>query len=219
MKAFSWSYSKYKNFNTCPKRFYEVDLAKNFTESSEQLIWGNQVHDAFKRALKYKAPLPNEMKDYQHWVDEMFGGPGDLLVEQKLAMTRDFQPTDYFKPNVWFRGVCDVAKINGPVAWARDWKTGKLQHDSRQLVLMAQCLFVHYPKLSRIKTEFVWLKEDCVTVEVFDRDTIHREWISIFPQVKDMEHAAETLTYPPKPGKLCMRYCPVISCTYHGKRG
>jgi hypothetical protein len=218
MKPFTWSYSKYKNYDTCPKRFYEVDIAKNFTESSEQLIWGNQVHAALANALTKNARLPDGMESFRHWIDEMIGGPGELVVEEKLAITKDFQPTTWFGYDVWFRGVCDVARINGPVALARDWKTGKLQHDSRQLMLMAQCLFVHNPELQRIKTEFVWLKEDCVTVETFNRDTIHKEWIAVFPQVKVMERAAETMTYEPKPGKLCARYCPVVSCAYHGKR-
>ncbi len=218
-KEWSWSYSKYKAFDTCPKRHYEVDLAKNYTDSTEQLIWGNEVHAALAKASEGKAPLPDSMKDYQKWVDEIQPGPEEvLIVEKKMAITKTFEPTSWFANDAWMRGICDVAKIDGPVAMARDYKTGKLIHDSRQLMLMAQCLFAHYPLVKRIKTEFVWLKDDCVTPETFDRDTIAREWPPVLDHVKQMKHAADTMNYPPKPGRLCARYCPVLSCPYHGRR-
>lgn len=217
-KEWAWSYSKFKNFVVCPKRHYEVDLAKHFVEDSEQLTWGNTVHDALRDATTGKVPLPDTMKDYQRWITEITGGPGKIFVEQKYAITKDFQPTSYFANNVWYRGIADVVRMDGPVALARDYKTGQLKHDSRQLMLMAQCLFSHYPMLRRIKTEFVWLKDDCVTPEIFNRDTIAREWPPILPTVAEMEAANRTMTYPPKPGKLCARYCPVTSCPFHGKR-
>jgi hypothetical protein len=219
-KGWTWSYSKFKNFVACPKRNYEVDIAKNYTDSSEQLVWGNEVHKALADACTGKAPLPDSMKDYQRWVDEMVdkpGRPGKLLVEQKLALTEDFQATSFFANNVWYRGVCDVARIHGDIALARDWKTGKILDDSRQLMLMAQLLFVHNPLLKRIKTEFVWLKDDCVTGEWFARDTIMRNWPPVLDVVKQMKHAADTMTYLPIPGRLCARYCPVLSCPFHGK--
>ena len=235
-KEWAWSYSKYKNYDTCPKRHYEIDLAHNFTESSDQLIWGNEVHNALAHACTGKAPLPDSMKDYQPWVTEMQTGvfanvnepwakwlsaPGSSLdVELKLAITKDFQPTQWFANNVWFRGICDGIRFDPTrtVALARDWKTGKILHDSRQLFLMTQCLFAHYPTLKRVRTEFVWLKDDCTTPETFDRATMARQWPPILAQVQQMHHAAVTMTYPPKPGKLCARYCPVVSCPYHGKR-
>lgn len=217
-KAFAWSYSKFKNYDVCPKRHYEVDIAKHYVEESEQLQWGNTVHDALRDASIGKAPLPPTMKDYQRWVDEIKSGPGQLYVEQKYAITKDFQPTPWFAGNVWFRGIADALRINGPVALARDYKTGAIKHDSRQLMLMAQCIFAHFPVVRRIKTEFIWLKDDCTTPETFDRDAIAREWTPILPTVKEMEHAALTMTYPPKPGRLCSRWCPVTSCPFHGKR-
>lgn len=235
-KGFSWSYSKYKNYDTCPKRHYEVDIAKTFAESSEQLVWGNQVHDALRDATTGKAALPDSMKDYQRWVDEIksgvFASSGqqpwmrwlaqqtcEVLVEQKYAITKSFGPTLWFGHDVWFRGIADVVRLDPTktIGLARDYKTGQIKHDSRQLMLMSQCLFAHIPTLQRLRTEFVWLKDDCVTPETFGRATIMREWPPILIGVKEMEKAALTMTYPPKPGKLCRKWCPVMSCPYHGK--
>ena len=57
-KAFAWSYSRLKNFESCPKRHYHVDVVKDVREEeSEQLKWGNALHDAFaKRQAHVTAP-------------------------------------------------------------------------------------------------------------------------------------------------------------------
>lgn len=221
-KNFSWSYSKMKNYNVCPKRHYEVDIAKNFKDSTEALDWGNEVHAAIAGAIQGKVPLPDSMKDYQKWVDKSKPGPGETVhVELQLAMTKDFQPCSWKAWDVaWYRGVVDKLLIDptGTVGLARDWKTGKPQHDSRQLMLNSTVIFAHYPKLQTIATKFVWLKEGYETPEVFRRRDIAKEWPSVLDNVKHMEEAAKAANYPPKPGKLCARWCPVISCPYHGRR-
>ena len=218
-KSWAWSYSKLKNYDVCPKRHYEIDLAKNFTDAGgEALVWGNSVHEAFAKTLTKMVPLPDSMKDYQHWIDRVANGPGELLVEQKFALTRDLLPTEYFGPQVWYRGICDALRIDGPVALAIDWKTGKVLDDSVQLGLMAQCIFAFHPEIKRIRTEFIWLKEDCSTGETYDRNDAAGMWVGLLPRVAELEDAAKTMTYPPKPGRLCARFCPVISCAHHGKR-
>lgn len=216
--AFSTSYSKIKNYETCPKRYYEIDIAKHFKEDSEALRWGNTLHKALANACSGKVPLPEELKDYQSWIDKVKAGPGELLVEQQFAITKDFQPCEWFGPRAWFRGICDVLRINGSVAMALDWKTGKIQHDSIQLMLMAQCIFTFHPEVKRIGTAFVWLKDNCTTPETFSRDTIRDQWIGVLERIKVLEEASRTMTFEPKPGRLCANWCPVISCPYHGKR-
>lgn len=237
-KLFSWSYSKVKNYVTCPKRHYEVDLQKNYTESSEALTWGNQVHDDMRDAVNSGIPLPAGEEEFQKWANEMRSGKfnGDeyrepwlrhlahpdrkLFVEQKYAITKDFQPCGWSEWNkAWYRGICDAVVMDPTctVALARDWKTGAVKHDSRQLMLMTQCLFSHFPTLRKVKTEFVWLKDDCTTAETFDRATIHREWPPVLDIVKEMESAAKTLTYPAKPSGICRSWCPVSSCPFYKK--
>jgi hypothetical protein len=215
--AFSWSYSKLKNFDTCPKRHYEVDVAKHFRDNTEQLDWGNRVHKSLADACKGKVALPEELKDYAKWVHAMRAAPGEMLVEQKYALTKDFQPCEWFGPRVWVRGVGDLVKINGTKALGVDWKTGNVLHDSPQLMILAQCIFAFHPEVETVETIFVWLKDDCLTRDTFHRATIANEWVGVLERVKQLEDAATTMNYPPKPGKLCRSYCPVLSCPYHGK--
>ena len=218
-KQFSWSFSKLKNDEVCPKRHYEIDIAKNYSDGEgEALVWGNKVHGAFAHALKTNSPLPEEMKDYQKWIDRMQHGAGELLVEQKYALTKDFQPTEWFGPRAWLRIVIDALRIDGPVALAADWKTGKIKVDSVQLMLACQAIFSFHPEVKKVKTIFAWLQEDCETEETYTRLDVANAWIGLLPRVIAYEEQFKTQSFPPKPGKLCFKYCPVLSCPYHGKR-
>lgn len=219
-KEWSWSYSKLKNYEVCPKRMYEVDIAKTYVEAQDPngpLAWGNRVHDALAGALGKDVPLSPEMAQYQCWVDRVRAGPGTLLVEQKYAITRDFQATTYFAPDVWYRGIGDIVRLDNDIALILDWKTGKILEDSVQLMLMSQCLFSHFPNLKYVRSEFVWLKDDCTTPELFSRQEVADQWVGLLDRVNAMETASKMMNYPPKPGRLCKSYCPVESCPFYKK--
>lgn len=220
VKDWNWSYSKLKNFEQCPKRMYEVDILKRYQEPEDPngpLAWGNRVHKVLAAVLTGKMVLPDEMKQYAPWVDRVLRGSGQLFVEQKYAITRQFQKTAYFAPDVWYRGIGDVVRIAGDLALVLDWKTGKVLEDSVQLMLMAQSLFSHYPDLKYVRSEFIWLKDNCSSPELFTREEVADQWVGLLQRVNGMEEASKTLTFPPKPGHLCQKYCPVTSCPFHGK--
>lgn len=221
-KKFSWSWSRLKNYRTCPKRHYEIDLAKNVKEDeSEQLRWGHQFHDAMAKRIDKGTPLPATMTRYdklpalmhQHKLDG-----ADVSVELKLAMDQEFRPTAWFDPNTWFRGVVDVQYLVAPEAVAIDWKTGgKIEPEFEQLGLNAQLIFAHHPDVDTVHTVYQWAAHDAETNKSYNKGDMVPLWNKLLPEVKLMEEAARTLTYPPKPSGLCVKYCPVTSCPYHGK--
>jgi hypothetical protein len=217
-KSFAWSYSKIKNYASCPKRHFHVDVAKDFKEDeSEILTWGNEVHDKLAKRLAKKTPLPDSMKDYESWAKKLEGFPGQMLVEQKYGLTEDFRKAEFFGRDVWYRGIADVVIINDERALAVDWKLGKILEDSQQLALMAACLFGTYPAVQRVDTLFVWLKDDARTHEVFKREDMPTMWANMLPRVQQLRKAYEDNLFPPKPGYLCRRYCPVKTCPHHGE--
>jgi RecB family exonuclease len=221
-KPFSWSYSRLKNFESCPKKHYEVDIARNVKEEeSEALATGNEAHAALAARVSKGTPLPAAFANYEPWAARVaHGGPGiTLLVEQKLSITKNFAACGYFDKSCWFRGVGDVIKIAGRVALVVDWKTGKIVEDSVQLALMAQCIFSAYPNVERVQAEFIWLREDANTSQVFKRSDLAELWASLWPRIEQLEHAHKTTTYPAKPSGLCRKYCPVRECVYYGKGG
>lgn len=217
-RPFTWSYSRLKNFEACPKKHYEVDIAKSIKEDdSEQLQYGNAVHDLLaKRCGEKRQPLPKGYETLEPWALKVVTSPGDIYVENKLALTKDFGACGFFDSNVWFRGIGDVIKINGSVGLTIDWKTGKIVEDSVQLALVAACIFAKYPQLKKLRTKFVWLKENAVTDEDFTPDDMPAMWKKIWPRIEAMEHAHNTTTYMAKPGGLCRSWCPVKACPHNG---
>lgn len=216
-KPFAWSYSKLKNYETCPKRYYNIDVAKAVKEEeSEQLQYGNALHKALAEAISGKNPLPKPFAGFEQWVEKVTASEGTILVEQQLAIRQDMSPTEWFGKDAWYRGIADVIKIVGPVAVVLDWKTGKILEDGVQLALMAQCVFAHHPQIEKIRTEFVWLKEDATTRADFTREDMVKVWAGLLPRVTELEAAHTSANFPPKPGYLCRKWCPVTSCPHHG---
>jgi hypothetical protein len=218
-KPFAWSYSRLKNYESCPKRHWHIDIAKDAKESeSESLLYGNAVHDALaNRVGPGRTPLPEPFKNLEPWADRILKTDGKILVEQQLAITKDYAATTWFGSDAWYRGIADVLKIVGPVALAVDWKTGKILEDGVQLALMAQCVFAHHPEVQKIRTEFIWLKEDATTRADFSREDMVRVWAGVLPRVQVLENAYAMTNFPPKPGSLCRRWCPVTQCPHQGQ--
>ena len=217
-KPFAWSYSKLKNYETCPKRHWHVDIQRDIKEEEgEALLWGNAVHKALAERLDKNVPLPKSMLEYEKWAERLLHGGGTILVEQKLAINKEFGPESWFGDKAWYRGIGDVIKIVGPVALIVDYKTGKILEDGSQLALMAACVFAHHPEVKKVRSEFIWLKEDATTRADFTREGMAEIWRGIWPRIESLEYAHNTMTYPAKPGPLCKRWCPVNVCPHHGE--
>jgi len=220
-KPFSWSWSKLKNFRTCPKRHYHVELAKDFKEEEgEALKWGHEVHDALAKYIEKAKPLPPTMQRHVGLVDELahLHRAGKLVkVENKLAIDSDFRPVGFFDNSAWYRGVADVLFVNEERAGALDWKTGQIKPEYEQLALTAALIFAHYPQVTTVSTAFVWIGNDDYTVNTYGKESMTQMWNHLWPEINVMKEAYRTTTYPPKPSGICVRHCPVISCPYHGK--
>jgi hypothetical protein len=219
-KPFAWSYSKLKNLETCERRFNEVDILKRFKEEeSENLSWGNTLHDAMAKAIRGQKELPITLRKYQTYVDlaAKIAAKGTVDTERKLAFDRSFRPVDFFDRSAWFRSVADVLFLVGKMGILWDWKTGKILDDSVQLGLSATTVFAHYPELERVQTVFVWIGSDATTEKVWTKADLGSLWTDVMPRVRRLENAVSTNSFTPMPGGLCKRYCPVTSCEYHGK--
>lgn len=218
-KEFSWSYSKLKNYRTCPKRYYEIDVAKNYQEdfSGEHLAWGKQVHTAFEERIRDGKPFPSGMEHFEEAAERLLAVPGTKLVEQQLAIKRDLSPCTWFDKQTWFRGIADLLILNPPVALAIDYKTGKIVEETEQLALLAECVFSHHPDIHAVRTEFWWLKDEAATREDFKRSKRKDTWRGVMPKVMALEEAHKTMEFPPIRTGLCKNHCIVTGCAFNGK--
>lgn len=216
---FSWSYSVLKNFQTCPKRYYHYNVAKDVKEpETDQLRDGNRLHKVFENRLKGQ-PLPLGYTHHERLLASIINAPGATYAEQKLAMTSTFTASAFFGKGVWFRTVIDCTKIDEAQTTARvfDWKTGKPAEDITQLQLMGATLFCHMPSVQRVKAALVFVNHGHVEPAEFVRSDLPEIWGEILPRVRQVERARAAQEYPPTPSGLCKKYCAVASCPYHGR--
>lgn len=219
-KKFAWSYSALKNFETCAKRYLHYNIRKDVTEpETPQLAEGNALHAHFAARLQKGTPLPLGFGMHEPLLARIAAAPGQLIVEQKLAITAEFRPTTYFAKDVWFRTVVDAGKTHEGRCTIFDWKTGKQVADDTQLQLMAASVMVHDPSVQRVKAALVYVNHGGIEQAEYTRESQAEIWNDIIPRVRAIERAAAEQSYPPKPSGLCRRYCAVVSCPYHGKGG
>lgn len=217
--SFAWSFSSLSQFRNCPKQFHEVRILKNFVEEQgEHAAWGDRVHESFELALKTSTPLPMGMEVWQQVVDQFRGLPGVPSFELQLALDSGFRPCEWFGKNVWCRGIVDALWIDGDVARAVDWKTGKRKPNSDQLALFALLVFHHYPQVQTVRTMFVWLKTFQQDQDTFTRDQIPMLWQKFVPDLRRLEAAHQQNTWPARTSGLCNAHCPVVTCSFNGKR-
>lgn len=225
MPGFTWSYSQLSNFETCPKRYYHYNVAKDVTEpESEPVKQGNALHEVFRARVEKGDRLPLGYAQYEDNLGRLANAHGEIKCEQQLALTDEFKPVSWFGKGVWVRGVLDYVVIheNSHGAGVVDYKTGRMKDnpddvDYTQLQLMALILFQHVPGLDRVKAAFWYTQANQMLQRDYYRSDSANLWGEILPRVRRVVEARRQQEYPPKPNYLCRKWCAVVSCPYHGK--
>ena len=218
-----WSYSGLTSFETCPKRYYHIKVAKDATDApGEAALWGSTVHKYLEDRVRDGTSLPVSVAGYEKIVAPIVNSPGIKLVEEQMAVDKELRPVEWTADNAWCRGIVDIGILSTSheKALLLDWKTGKRKADNDQLMLFAGLAYSHYPKLEIVQTGFVWLKENKVDKQGFTRKDISKIWATFAPRVHRMERAYLKAEFPPKPSGLCRNYCPVPKhkCEFSGKQ-
>jgi len=216
----AWSHSALSQFETCPKRYWHLNVAKDVREEkSEAQDWGSAVHAAFQKRFQKGTPFPLGMRQFEPLIAPLLKLPGTPVVEQKLALDVDFQPSAWFGPRVWVRAVIDAAFIRGNRALLIDWKTGRRSEDDDQLALSAGVMFAQMAELETIDSAFCWLQErphEAFVRTTFTRGDVPAIWERFLKRVAVYQEAHRMTNFPPQPGPFCRRFCPVKQCPYHG---
>jgi hypothetical protein len=218
--GFSWSYSKLKNYETCPKRHYHYDIAKDVRDpETAEILHGNRMHDAYAKYLKAGTPLPAEFQSARSVLDKLRAAPGKKHVEQKWAITSSFQHAPWQSRDAWYRGVADFGNHNVDTHTFTiiDWKSGKVKEDTTQLALLAALTFINFPTVQRVRAALMFMAYGQAEKAEYVRGDQKEIWTEILPRVKALRVASESKDYPPKPGFLCRKWCGVVSCPHHGR--
>lgn len=212
-----WTYSQLDSFETCPRKFYHLKVVRDIVEPpSPHAEWGTRVHTAFEEWIKNGSPLPDGMTQWQSLAEKLAKLPGEKLCEQKMALDKNFQPTDW--KTSWTRGIADLLVVHKDRAVVADYKTGK-RKPTEQLDLYAAYTFAHYPQVKVVTTAFVWLKDRKIDRKQITREQSAEIWQQIIPRVRKLESAYERDSWPERPSGLCKAYCPIYTCKFNGQRG
>lgn len=220
-RLLAWSISRLNNFEQCPKKYHHLNVTKDVKDKGNQYTErGTKAHKSCHDRLAFNTPLPPEFAHFEPILARIERTAGVLMLEQQLCVSRRFKPCGWFDEAAYIRAIIDVGKRNGTTVWIGDYKTGKIKDSSDQLALCAGMLFLHYPKVEKIVSSFIWLDEGGkLTNETFLRSQQEEIWRSLLPRAKLIELALKTQAWPAKPSSLC-KFCPVLEANkcVEGKR-
>lgn len=219
-----WSWSMVDAYKTCPRRFYEINLCKNYTEpTSQEILWGNTVHKALELRIGQNIQLTEATITYEPIASAFANAPGDKYCELKTAVNFTLEPCDFFADDCWNRGVEDLVIVNGDKALTVDWKTGKKKPYSRQLELSACRVMSLFPAVNTVTSAFSWLQTKEWTRATYQREQLSALWEGFYQDVQDMLWSEQNNTWPAKPSGLCRKSkrpgstwggCIVASCPH-----
>ena len=216
MANFTWSFSSFKRYENCPKQYYELDVAKNFTQiPSQAMIYGNQVHSALEHYVKDGTELPKNYQRFKPLVDTIVEIPGDKLTEHRMALTKERTACDYGANDRWVRGIADIVVIDNDHAFIVDYKTGGDKYpELKQLRLMSLMTFAHFPHVKKDKAGLLFLLHNNFMPEEYHRDDMDKSWDTFKVTLTRMDNSYDTNTWQPNPTPLC-KYCPVKTCEFN----
>jgi hypothetical protein len=218
----SWSYSSIKLFGQCPKKYYHLKVAKDVTEPvTAELSYGSKFHAAAERFVKEGQPLPEQFSFARKALEKLCSMQGTKLCEYRMGVTRDFLPCKFGAPEVWWRGIVDLAIIDDTKdkAYIIDYKTGRSAQyaDKDQLELLSLAIFAHFPFVKIVKAGLLFVKCSALVTEQYVTDEKEGAWERWVGEFSKLEQTYARDVWEATPNALCKNFCPVVKCSYNGR--
>lgn len=215
----SFSYSSIKTFDQCPKKYYHLKIAQDVKDSpGDAAIYGVDFHKAAEDYIKLGTELPKKYSYALPVLDALNAIPGVKHCEIKLGVKKTengYAPCGFNDKDFWWRGIADLAIINGEKGYVADYKTGKNAKyaDTKQLDLLAGAVFLHNPSIRVLKSSLIYV----VSGELIRKEHEEKkkeEYLEVFADELDrLEGALLSGVFNAKPSGLC-GWCPVESCEH-----
>jgi hypothetical protein len=218
-----WSFSSLKLFDTCPKKYFEIRIAKNFEDTpGEHALYGTALHLAAEEYIRDGKELPKGFLFIKPQLDTLLKIPGEKLTEYEMALKPDLTPCDFGDPDYFCRGIADLVILDREKgkAFIVDYKSGKSARyaDPDQLALMAFMLFRHFPEIENIRAGLLFnVANEFIQVQYFRHEL--RELPNRFKDsLAKLSNAMRYGVFNEKPNGLCRNFCVVTSCVHNGRR-
>lgn len=222
MSVKPWSFSRIKSFEQCPKKFYHLKIAKDYSESeTDAMRYGTEAHLAAEEYVRDSKPLPERFWYMKAAIDSLIAKEGEKLCEYEMGLTENLEPCGFKDENVWYRGIADLVILNKDkkLAWIIDYKTGKSAKyaDKGQLELMALAVFKHFPEIDRVNAGLLFTVCKQLITEKYTREEESILWGKWLADYHRMEEAANNDVWNAHPSGLCKRHCPITECPHNGR--
>jgi hypothetical protein len=225
VKAPAWSYSSITLFDQCPKKYYHLRVAKDIKEpESDAMLYGTAVHTAAENFMRDGTPVPEKYAYMRPLLEKLKAIPGDKHCELKMGLKKvdgRLAPCGFFDKEVWYRGIADLLIINKDKGEGRviDYKTGKSAKyaDTKQLALMAACVFTHFPEVKTVKAGLLFVVSEEFVKADYKAETGFNIFSELDGALVSRETAYETGVFNPKRNFTCRAWCPVLSCSHNGR--
>jgi len=212
---FTWSYSSLKQYQNCPKQYYEIRVAKNYiVKENEAMMYGKEVHTALENYVKEGVELAKNYQRFKPIVDALISIPGDKYPEFEMALTHGKEPCAFDNEDRWVRGIADLLIVDGMNAHIIDYKTGSNKYpDPKQLRLMALMTFCHFPDVQKIKAGLIFIMKNSFVNEEYHRKDMDKSWAMFEQPLKRLEYSYDNDVWEANPTPLC-GWCSVDSCEH-----
>ena len=230
IKIFPYSYSSLTSFETCPRKHYGERLSKEFERPFNQAasdgdIWHKQAEMYAKTGDSIPTTNPHKAKMEQILDEVRKDREGVFHAELELAVDNERNPVDWWSDKAYTRAKMDIVFIGDTEADSIDWKTGRSDPHTTQLLHSSILLFLHYPELKKVNCRYEWLKEGFATKRTYYREFLDKYWSDFENRVSKYRKSFESNDWHPKQNFLCKSYkkngnkpyCGVTTCEFYGK--
>jgi hypothetical protein len=220
MKKPQWSFSSIKLFEQCPKKYYHLKIKKDFKdEQHAAATYGEEFHEAAEHYVAGTAELPKRFHFAKSALDRLKSLPGQKYCEYEMGLTEDLEPCKMDDPNVWWRGIADLAIVDSDEARVVDYKAGKSAKyaDKDQLELMALAVFKHFPQVKHVRAALFFVVAKAFIKGEYTREQAPALWQKWMQRYNRIMIARESGVWNPKTSGLCKAYCVVLSCPHNGR--
>ena len=220
MKNPTWSFSAIKLFEQCPRKYYHLKIAKDYAEPpTDATSYGEEFHTAAEFYVSGRAELSPHFEFARGALDKLKAMPGEKFCEYEMGLTEGLEPCAMNDPNVWWRGIADLAIVNGSLAKVIDYKAGKSAKyaDKDQLELMALAVFKHFPDVTKVDAALLFVVAKAFIKGSYSRADAPALWAGWLQRYNKIPAAKANGVWNPKTSGLCKAHCVVLSCLHNGR--
>lgn len=216
-----WSYSGIKLYDTCPRKYQSEKVTKEVPfKDTTATLYGKEIHTVCEEYIRDDKDIPEKHDYLRPFLARLKNIPGEKHCEIQVGVKKEngrLVACDYDDSDIWFRGICDLAILNGTKGYVVDYKTSKNARyaDMRQLHLMAAALFLKFPELEKIKLMLLFV----VSKETVREEVTVERGLDVFAALHELltqrEMSYNTDVWNPKPNGLCRSWCRT-QCEHNG---